>query len=105
MVMTKDWTENAAPQLKDLLENGVKVLAYHGDLDWICNWIGGKYWTESVPWNGHDGYMKAEFENIGYGLMRSYGKLMFIKFFNSGHMVPMDQPENSLKMIIDFVQR
>ena len=32
-------------QIPELLANGVKVLIYAGDCDFICNWIGNKAWT------------------------------------------------------------
>ncbi len=31
--------------------------------------------------------------------MRQYGNLHFLRVYEAGHMVPMDQPENALAMI------
>lgn len=94
-----DWSKNAAPKLIDLLNNGIKVLMYHGDLDFICNWVGGEKAIDGVEWVGQGEWMKTKYVNIGFGLARKYKNLGFIKFSNAGHMVPMDQPESALEMI------
>jgi len=96
---------NAAPMLVDLLNNNVKVLLYHGELDFICNWVGGEKAIDGVEWYGQGEWMKTsgKWENIGYGLMRKWNSLSFVKFSNAGHMVPMDQPENALKMMDQFI--
>jgi len=31
--------------------------------------------------------------------MRQFGNLHFLRVYDAGHMVPMDQPVNALKMI------
>ena len=35
--------------------------------------------------------------------MRQYGNLHFLRVYDAGHMVPMDQPENALAMINRFI--
>jgi hypothetical protein len=35
--------------------------------------------------------------------MRQYGNLHFLRVYDAGHMVPMNQPENSLEMLRRFV--
>ena len=37
------------------------------------------------------------------GEMRQYGNLHFLRVFDAGHMVPMNQPENSLAMLNRFI--
>lgn len=98
-----DWRMNAAPKLVDLLNNDVKVMLYHGDLDMICNWVGGQMAIDGVEWYGQNEFKKETFQNIGFGLERKFRSLKFIKFSNAGHMVPMDQPKSALKMMMDFI--
>merc|ERR1712151_1484815 len=98
-----DSRRNAAPKLTDLLNNNVKVLLYHGDLDFICNWVGGEKAIDDVEWYGQHSFKKAQFQNIGYGLRRRFRSLDFLKFSNAGHMVPMDQPGWALKMMAEFI--
>ena len=35
--------------------------------------------------------------------MRQYGNLHFLKVYDAGHMVPMDQPKNALAMLTRFI--
>jgi len=91
-----------------LLENNYQVLVYSGMLDFICNWVGGEDWTTAMPWSGQN-----DFSNTNYtvwsvngnsaGEVRSYENLTFLKIYNAGHMVPMDQPVNSLDMLKRFL--
>lgn len=98
-----DMTVNDAPLLTELLNSGIKVLAYNGDLDWICNWIGGQYWVNDLDWKGKEQFNEIKFSNIGYGLKRQYENFAFVRFSDAGHMVPMDQPKNALLMLTQFM--
>lgn len=99
----KDWRKNAAPLFTELLGSGLKVLLYHGDLDLICNWMGGVSAAESFDWWGKEGFRDSSSQNVGYGLRREFGNLSFVKVSMAGHMVPMDQPENAAKMLKWFI--
>ena len=35
--------------------------------------------------------------------MRQFGNLHFLRVYEAGHMVPMDQPENALAMLKRFL--
>ena len=100
-----DWISDCSPQVTQLLEAGVNFLAFYGDLDWICNWVGGNVWSDSVSWSGQAAYKNAAFQPYlgGIGQIRSFKNFQFVRFFNAGHMVPMDQAEKSLTMITDFI--
>ena len=39
-----------------------------------------------------------------YGEVRGEAGLKFMRVFNAGHMVPLDQPEGSVKMLNDFMK-
>ena len=55
---------NLAPKITDILnDETLDVLVYSGDKDFICNWRGGEAWTNVVPWNGHDNYSKAQYND------------------------------------------
>ena len=41
-----------------LLDKGLPVLAYNGDLDVICNYMSGDAWTSNVNWKS-----KADFQD------------------------------------------
>jgi serine carboxypeptidase-like clade IV len=38
--MLQDWMRNFEVDIPELLEDGIKVLIYAGEFDFICNWLG-----------------------------------------------------------------
>ncbi|KAG0004316.1 hypothetical protein BGZ65_000581 [Modicella reniformis] len=94
--------------VSELLEDGVRVLIYAGDADYICNWMGNKAWVIVLPWSG-----QAEMEETKdkkwlandhhAGEVRSSGSLTFLRLFDAGHMVPYDQPVESLEMFNTWI--
>jgi carboxypeptidase C (cathepsin A) len=109
--------KNFQGTIAPMVEGGVRVLIYAGDTDFICNWMGNKAWTMSIPWSGreqyhatgdHEWYYDEEKSRIG-GYARSApstnengGSLSFLQVLEAGHMVPMDQPEAALAMLNGF---
>lgn len=59
MGMLGDYMKNYQDQLPALLEDGIPVLIYVGDQDFICNWIGNKAWTMELNWSGKEGFNSA----------------------------------------------
>ena len=100
-----DWWNYAAPQLIPLLENGVKVLIYSGDLDFICNWKGGDLWTNKLPWSGQKEFNRQKYvkKATGYGESKKWKNFEFLRFYDAGHMVPYDKPKESVMMLNEFL--
>ncbi|CAM9166602.1 unnamed protein product [Ectocarpus sp. 6 AP-2014] len=105
-----DWMREFDGLIGPMLEDGVSVLIYAGDCDWICNYMGNEAWTLSLDWTGGDGFRAApqiewstDAAAAAAGLSRSYGGLTFLQVYEAGHMVPMDQPEVALAMLNAFV--
>ena len=98
-----DWMHSFEESIPALLASKVRVLVYAGEMDYICNYMGNKAWTLALPWAG-----KAAFNAAGdhpwlvdgkqAGLARSAQGFTFLQVHNAGHMVPLDQPANSLAM-------
>lgn len=106
--MAGDWMRPYHTVIPPLLEDGIRVLIYAGDADFICNWMGNKAWTLELPWSGQKGFQAAEdktwYSDIGEedaGEVRTYGNFTFLRAYGGGHMLPYDKPENSL----DFVNK
>ncbi|TDH73407.1 hypothetical protein CCR75_003792 [Bremia lactucae] len=101
---------SSANEVKLLLDAGVRVLIYAGDADLMCNWVGNQAWVMALDWSGKSGFNSAlnrQFvtsETRDAGRVRSFENLAFIRLFNAGHMVPMDQPAVSVDMIDKFFQ-
>ena len=95
--------------IPDLLHDGLEVLIYAGDVDYICNWLGNKKWVKALEWDGQNEFNLAEDkpwnlttgENMGR--IRSYKNFKFLQVYNAGHMVPMDQPQAASEMLNSFL--
>jgi cathepsin A (carboxypeptidase C) len=107
-VLSGDWMLPIVRVVPGLLEDGIKILIYAGDADFICNWMGNKAWTIKMPWSGHEEFSHADdtawySERLGKqaGELRKTedGAFAFLRVFGAGHMVPLDQPESSLDMM------
>ena len=105
-----DWMASQAYTVPPLLAAGVDVLVYAGDADFICNWMGNKAWARALDWPGKAGFDGAadhdwKVAGVKAGTARtaaSGGSLTFLQVNDGGHMVPMDQPANSLQMVKTF---
>lgn len=54
-----DWMRDYQEDLIPMLESGIRVLIYAGDVDFICNWMGNKAWTLALPWTGKSDFNAA----------------------------------------------
>ncbi|KAI9731326.1 MAG: hypothetical protein M1834_005229 [Cirrosporium novae-zelandiae] len=110
---------NTMDQVKYTLEHGADVLIYNGNLDLACNTAGNLRWTNSLSWNGQAPFaaqdLKPWFSTVEgvtipagtykevYAFTRpdhtKKQRFSFVTIDNSGHMVPLDQPEIALDMV------
>lgn len=60
-----DWWDIASGQLTEILNAGINVLVYSGDLDYICNWMGGDAWTRKLNWSGKSAFAQAAWRDVG----------------------------------------
>lgn len=97
--MAGDWMRPYHTAIPPLLEDGIRVLIYAGDADFICNWMGNKAWTLELPWSGQKGFKAAEdktwYSDIGKedgGEVRTYGNFTFLRAYGGGHMVCIFNP-------------
>merc|ERR1719421_1508244 len=96
-----DFMKNYHQKIPEMLEAGMEVLIYAGDVDYICNWLGNKAWTLKLDWSGKEEFNKAPDADMPIaalkgksgGRHRKYKNLNFIQVYQAGHMVPMNQPE------------
>lgn len=107
-MFANDWMHRFQDLVAPQLEGGIRVLVYAGDQDYICNWLGNQAWTLSLDWAGKTTFNAApvtEWRVNGSeaGMTRSALGLTFLQVYKAGHMVPMDQPAASLKMLDDFM--
>lgn len=104
-ILTGDEARPFHQFITELLHANVPVLIYAGDKDYICNWLGNRGWTDLLEWDGHEEYLSRPLrpwhtlEDVHAGEVKSHGNLTFLRIFDAGHMVPYDQPQNSLDMV------
>lgn len=105
-----DWMKPYHHAVTDLLNQGLPVLVYAGDKDFICNWLGNRAWTDVLPWSHDENFTAQPVRNwTAYitgeeaGEVKSYDNLTFLRVYGGGHMVPYDQPENTLSMVNEWI--
>ncbi|CAJ1975952.1 unnamed protein product [Sphenostylis stenocarpa] len=107
--MVQDWMKNLEVGIPALLEDGIKLLVYAGEEDLICNWLGNSRWVYAMEWSGKNAFetsqtMKFVVDGVDAGSLNSYGPLSFLKVYEAGHMVPMDQPKAALQMLKSWME-
>ncbi|CAL1366449.1 unnamed protein product [Linum trigynum] len=109
--MMGDWMLDFEVGIPALLESGIKVLIYAGEYDLICNWLGNSNWVNGMKWSGQRNFQAAASvpfvvagNSKSAGEVKSYGPLGFLKVYDAGHMVPMDQPKAALQMLEGWMQ-
>ncbi|MED6220611.1 Serine carboxypeptidase-like 48 [Stylosanthes scabra] len=107
--MERDFMVNLEVGIPALLEDGIRFLAYVGEEDLICNWLGNIRWVRAMEWSGQKEFKEAppvQFKVNGEeaGSLSSHGPLTFLKVYKAGHLVPMDQPEAALDMLTRWIQ-
>ncbi|KAJ2746891.1 hypothetical protein GGI20_000970 [Coemansia sp. BCRC 34301] len=103
-VKTFDILRSFENDVAGLLDKGVRALFYNGDADSVCSWYGTKAMLTAMQWHGRRGFVRARdhiwtVASKAAGEVREHDGLSFIRVFDSGHLVPRDQPANALAMI------
>ncbi|KAL1500122.1 hypothetical protein AB1Y20_012795 [Prymnesium parvum] len=106
--LSGDWMQSYQQQLPDQLNDGIRVLIYAGDQDYICNWLGNQAWTQSLPWPHRGDFNSTtpkvwEVDGKAAGTLQSSHGFSFLRVYDAGHMVPRDQPANALAMLNAFI--
>ncbi|GJE85299.1 peptidase S10 serine carboxypeptidase [Phanerochaete sordida] len=102
---------NSAALLVPLINHGIRLLAYAGDVDGVCNYMGIELWMKRLEHKYHGEFEYGPWSMwvlpSGYwaGAARSAGNgsVTYVRVFEAGHMAPFDQPEATLDMISRWV--
>eukprot|EP00743_Colponemidia_sp_Colp-15_P002093 GILK01002270.1.p1 GENE.GILK01002270.1~~GILK01002270.1.p1 ORF type:complete len:475 (-),score=74.65 GILK01002270.1:187-1569(-) len=97
-----------ASQLLPLLLQHYKIMFYNGQFDLVCNTVAMDDILNGLNWSGKDDFLVAERqvwkqgERVA-GYVREAGNLIQVTVRESGHLVPMDQPESMLNLLAYFI--
>ncbi|KAK3122430.1 hypothetical protein QOZ80_8BG0669460 [Eleusine coracana subsp. coracana] len=112
-VMQGDFMKPRIHEVDQLLELGVNVTIYNGQLDLICATKGTMDWVQKLKWDGLQNftnsprtpiYCSKEGQTGTQAFVKSYKNLKFYWILGAGHMVPIDNPCPALKMLADITQ-
>ena len=84
-----------------LVQQGVYMVQYDGDADYICNWLGTQKVAEMID---AAGFSSAGFKNMStsdkivHGQVKQADNFAFVRVFESGHEVPFYQPLAALTL-------
>ncbi|XP_038706378.1 serine carboxypeptidase-like 51 [Tripterygium wilfordii] len=109
--MEGDFMRPRISEVDELLNKGVNVTVYSGQLDVICSTKGTEAWIEKLKWEGLESFLSKDRtplfcgkEKITKGFTKSYKNLHFYWILGAGHFVPVDQPCIALNMVSAITQ-
>lgn len=99
---------SVATLIPKVLEQNVAVLVLNGLNDAKdCNFMGTSLWLQSLNWQKFNQASQKQLINQDgeiMGYVTNYKNLTYVKVLSAGHMIPEDQPANSLEIIDRFIQ-
>jgi len=107
--MDNDRPINMAPYMADVLDAGIPLLVYNGDRDMTTNMVGTEKVLNNMDWNGKKEWLDAPrglwmTEDYESGWAKEYNGLFFVVVYNSGHMVPYNQPVPAFDLLTRFLR-
>jgi len=111
--LNKTLMDSALPDVQTILEAGVPLRVYDGVLDGSsCNHVSVFQALKLLQWSGKSAFFdaarekwKVPGEKHPAGYVQRGGGLTFVWVSNSGHLVPLDQPEAALEMLKNFLEQ
>jgi len=108
-MLMRDDTRTVRPWIEELLED-YPMLIYSGQFEMVCPPLLTENHLDKLNWSGALQYSLAKKQlckvgNKLAGHYKSSGNLVYAVVRNAGHMVPYDQPENTLDLIDRFISK
>jgi len=111
LYLDNDEPVNVVPYVADLLDADIPVLVYNGDRDMTTGGTGSELLLNGMDWKGKDGWLDAtrgvwmaEDKKGGEGgWAKEHLALTFVIVYNSGHMVPYNQPVAAMDLLRRFL--
>jgi cathepsin A (carboxypeptidase C) len=111
--LTSDASTSTQPQVLYLLEAGIDVLFYQGNMDLACNTAGNLQWANSMAWKGQPAFVAQPKRPWKHGKKetgwfkevktetRSGRQTTFAMSTvdGAGHLVPYNKPKEALALV------
>ncbi|XP_040856456.1 retinoid-inducible serine carboxypeptidase [Ochotona curzoniae] len=105
--MEGDFMKPVISIVDELLEAGVNVTVYNGQLDLIVDTMGQEAWLRKLKWPELPKFNQLRWKALysdpksseTSAFVKSYKNLAFYWILRAGHMVPSDQGDMALKMM------
>jgi len=108
-LLEQDRPVSTLPYIAELLDGGVRVLVYNGDRDLSTCAQGSEMLLDSMDWKGQNGWKSAsrglwvvDDDRQVAGYSKEHKGLFFVVVYNSGHLVPFNQPLAALDLVTRF---
>ena len=110
LYMDNDRPLSVVPYMAELLDAGIPLLVYNGDRDMTTNMVGTELALNAMEWSGKEDWLDAQrglwmTDKYESGWAKELGPLSFVVVYNSGHMVPYNQPKPGLDLVTRFITR
>jgi carboxypeptidase C (cathepsin A) len=110
-LLANDYPKSVAPYLAFLMDDAkIRILLYNGDRDMSTNAPGVEMVLNGMTeWSGHNAWRRAtrglwiDTENEMAGWAKEQDLLTYLVVYNSGHLVPHNQPARSLELLRRFL--
>ncbi|OEU10961.1 alpha/beta-hydrolase [Fragilariopsis cylindrus CCMP1102] len=112
LYLDNDRPIDVVPYVADLLDADIPVLVYNGDRDMTTGGTGSEMLLNGMNWKGKNewldatrGVWMAEEKKAGEGgWAKEHLGLTFVVVYNSGHMVPYNQPVAAMDLLNRFLK-
>jgi len=99
----EDLLSSILPLYHTLLDSGIEILVFSGDIDAIVPVTGTRAWLSLLPLNITEPWRPWTVDNQVGGYVTVYDKLTFTTVRGAGHMVPYTQPARALHLFQSFI--
>jgi cathepsin A (carboxypeptidase C) len=110
--LTADAASSTQPQVLYLLDNGIDVLFYQGNLDLACNTAGNLQWANGMAWKGQPAFVAQEkrawrdgeseigwFKQVKVQMGGRETTFAMATVDGAGHLVPYNKPREALALV------
>jgi len=107
--LSVDFMQSVTSVVDELINSGISVNIYSGNLDLICCTIGTVRWMNRLKWKNLSKFWSSprttlEVDGVIVGFKQTLDNVAFYTILDAGHMVPSDQGEGALLMVNEIIQ-